>query len=248
MWPWKHDDRDLPVPPEMAARLAAYVDGELEEAERARVEAWLDRHPELRSEVEGQRRLEDWYADQPVPAPDDDAWDRTLREVEARLQSAGSPDRPVRRLAPIVAAAAVIFALLGFAAYRLLEKPGGRDTPGALAVVAPDDVVIDDMDPRDVAALVVGQPMHTFALMPGEVMAVATAEEVVIISMDAADVKALAVGAPPIEGMLEVTAAGDVTLHHMESFPVDDRKPFLFVPKDGSPMLVSPVKTARADR
>jgi hypothetical protein len=250
MWPRRDDDRDLPVPSDLAARLTAYVDGQLDEAERARLEVWLDCHPEVRAEIEGQRRLADWYADQPVPAPDEAAWGRVLRQVESEFSPREAPARPSRRVAPYLAAAAVVLALLGFVAVRFLQSPDRPTPPNAdsLPVAGLEDVTIDYMDPRDLRAIVVGEPVRTFPLRPGEVLEVATAEEVIIISLDAADVTALAVGAPPVDGPLELTGVGDVTLNHMESFPVDDRKPFLFVPKEGSPMLVSPLKTARSER
>src|SRR5437763_11241746 len=85
MGPHKRDERSDRAPD--PAWLAAYVDGELEDDERARVEAWLAHDPEARAEVEAQRRLKDLCDRCPAPEPDLLAWDDVLARVESALST-----------------------------------------------------------------------------------------------------------------------------------------------------------------
>src|SRR6266511_461040 len=102
MWPHKREDRTEPQAPPAQGWLTAYVDGELPDEERARVEAWLARNPEARAEVEGQRRLKAWCDRCPVPEPDRFAWDDVLTRVESALNAAATekPVRPDQRQGP----------------------------------------------------------------------------------------------------------------------------------------------------
>lgn len=58
-------------PEDRAAWLGSYLDGELDPADAARVQAWLDNDPAVLREVERLRRLDDLlvthYPDEPVP-------------------------------------------------------------------------------------------------------------------------------------------------------------------------------------
>src|SRR5260370_29524221 len=96
MWPTEREDRSEPEPALPGPWLAAYVDGELGEAERARVEARLDSHPAARAEVEAQRRLGRWFEAGAAPEPAAHAWDDTLARLETALLPAGGrgPARP----------------------------------------------------------------------------------------------------------------------------------------------------------
>jgi len=59
-------------------------------------------------------------------------------------------------------------------------------------MLSDNEVVIDDMDPADARALVVGRvpPAGSFGLEPGERLEVVSADEVTIICMDGADTPA----------------------------------------------------------
>src|SRR5262249_58779212 len=75
--------------------LAAYADGELDAAGRARVEAWLAEHPEARAELENQRKLSRsnsklWHASGPQ-SPGERSWSRLFRRVHMALKSRPAP-------------------------------------------------------------------------------------------------------------------------------------------------------------
>src|SRR5438270_6339912 len=83
--------RDRPFP----ELLAAYADGELDAAGRARVEAWLAEHPEARDEIEAQRRLSRrnrhfWQATA-GPQPSEASWLRLLARVHEALTASPRP-------------------------------------------------------------------------------------------------------------------------------------------------------------
>src|SRR5260370_7600505 len=94
MWPTEREDRSEPEPALPGPWLAAYVDGELGEAERARVEAWLDSHPAARAEVEAQRRLGRWFEAGTAPEPAAHAWDNMLARIETALLPPARPLPP----------------------------------------------------------------------------------------------------------------------------------------------------------
>lgn len=257
MWPVDRQDRSEPEPTPPESWLAAYVDGELGEEERTRVEAWLDANPAARAAVESQRRLQGWFEATAGPEPDARAWDDTLARVEAALLPAGPGVRPTRRgpwrtpwlwAVGLATAAAVLLALWIGHDHRKTPAPGPGPEEGVLEVVAEADVVIDDMDPADAAAVVVGRRPASPRpeLGPGETLPVTDIDDVMIISMDAADTAALVVGEPPVSGELVLVSQGEVQVDHMAPSPVDDTTPYLHSPKDGWPMVVAPRKAARA--
>ncbi|HKB42276.1 MAG TPA: zf-HC2 domain-containing protein [Gemmataceae bacterium] len=258
MWPFKREDRAEPQAPPAQGWLTAYVDGELTDEERARVEAWLARNPEARAEVEGQRRLKGLWDRCPVPEPDRFAWDDVLARVESGLGSAATEKsaRPAHRQGPrdqtwLWAAGAVAAAvLLGLWLSR--RDPPAVDPPGTeevFEVASEADVVIDDMDPADAPAVVVGRvpAQESFPLKPGELLEVASPDEVTILSMDAADLGALVVGEAPVAGALALATREEVQVDQLTPHPGDETMPYLHAPKGGWPMVVAPVKAARKD-
>jgi Putative zinc-finger len=257
MWPHNQEHPFDPTePPGPEAWLTAYVDGELGEAERARVEAWLASDPGARAEVEAQRRLKDVCERGAVPEPGAPAWDGLLVRIETALHSPGGSGgwRGVRRWAPgLAAAAAVLLALWVGQRHRPNEggpddhRPGVDDLAGDVVEVASDaDVVIHDMDPADAerGAVVVGRVPGpgSFEVKPGELLEVAAPSDVVIISMDMADTENLVVGELPVSGPLVLAAAEDVEVEHLAPHPADDMRPFLHAPPGSAPMLVVPLK------
>jgi hypothetical protein len=149
------DDTGPPRP----EQLTAYVDGELAAADRARVEAWLARHPAAAADVRAQRHLARlWKATAPAE-PSEADWDALLARIEAAL-----PARPADRLLGYrlagglgAAAAAVVLALA-------LSRPPRPQPPVEpkpvvpFPVVSADEVEIISVDGADALALVIGKP------------------------------------------------------------------------------------------
>ena len=137
-------------------QLAAYADGELGPANRARVEAWLREHPEARAGVEAQRQLAHLGQAAAPPEPGAAAWSGVLARVQAGLNAAApAGHRPTSRLPGLLAvagAAAVILLALAVAHFAP-HRPGPP-----LPVAAADDVEVLSIDAGDAGALVVGQP------------------------------------------------------------------------------------------
>jgi hypothetical protein len=143
------DDPDAPRP----EQLAAYADGELSPPERARVRAWLQRHPEAAAELDALERLDDLVRTTRAPAPAERDWDTAFAKVERSM--AGSPTgRPARRAG--VGRRLLAGAGLGLAAAVALAvlHPPPADEP--LPVASADDVEILSVDGADAGALVVG--------------------------------------------------------------------------------------------
>ena len=251
MWPTNDERSEPEQPPEPAAWLSAYLDGELGAEDHARVEDWLARDPDARAEADALRRVGDWCERCPVPEPGSAAWDRVRAHVSAAVPAPGLLQRtqlPRRGRRPwlwvpaIVAAASVVLAVWIAATLSKRTPPGeAKPTPAAsdeMQVASAADVIIDDMDPADAGALVVGRvPPGPYPLPPGERAEVAGSDEVTIVSMEAEDTAALVVGEPPVGWPLALASQGDVQVDHMATSQEHSNKPYLFAPKGGSPML-----------
>jgi hypothetical protein len=156
--------------------LAAYVDGELDEAGRARVEAFLADHPEARADLDELKRLSRgnrklWQASA-GPSPSEASWARLFARVQQALTApprpaaAGTAPAPaaarpprVRRLPALLAAAA--FVLLAFALLRPNAPTDTRPVPDVeepWAVATADDVDIVSIRGADTDLLVIGRP------------------------------------------------------------------------------------------
>jgi anti-sigma-K factor RskA len=165
MWPRSNDDRSDP-----ASWLTAYVDGELNEQESARVEEWLAGDPAARAEVDAQRRLKALW-EQGAPAdPTPAAFDAVRARIEAGRTSPAPASRHRARLALAAALATAAAATLAFFLNRPAPRPEpepGPRLPAALPleVVDADEVVIEELDAADRPLLVVGQPPVTGPLV-----------------------------------------------------------------------------------
>lgn len=125
------NDIDALSPDERAALLAAYRDGELDDAAAREVVAWLDAHPDALRALEHDRRT--WellgrYGDEPVPAG-----------FSARVLQAAGVRRARLRLwqrPPVLAAAAALLLALGAGAGLWLRgtPPGGAPAPALAAI------------------------------------------------------------------------------------------------------------------
>ncbi len=193
-------------------KLAAYADGELPAAERARVEASLDNCPEALAELESLRRLDSLCRRTAALEPPPEAWDVTLARVHAALPAPRSLPwrRPARRpVFPVftAAAAAVAVVLLGRSFWPAPRVPVTVNAVPGLA-----------------------GPVN-----------LADARDVEIISMDGDDTGRLLVGRPPVPEGLVLAGPGDVTLVRMEPFEGampdmrQDGAPIVFPPTGDAP-------------
>jgi anti-sigma factor RsiW len=197
--------------------LAAYADGELDAADRARVEAWLEEHPEARGALEGQMRLSRrnrklWKVISPL-APSEGNWARVFGRVQDVLDSPirPAPPRPARRRLPYIAAAIATAAALMLAIY--LQPPAS----GPQADVSADNGT-------DV-----------------EVLALADDADVDIVSIDDRDSAALVIGQPPLAGTVVLAAVGDVELKGVQKAD-DGMMPKVQMTDAGyAPMIIAPL-------
>ncbi len=104
----RHDSINPDPSPE---QLAAFLDGELDPATAARVEAWLADNAAAAEELDGQRRVLRLWRANPPPEPGPAAWTTVLSRVEARLPAARRRPRkwPIA-LGVAAGAAAAVFA------------------------------------------------------------------------------------------------------------------------------------------
>jgi len=194
-------------------QLAAYADGELDAAGRARVEAWLAEHPEARVELEALRRLSRrnqklWVASS-GPTPSEASWARLFTRVQHALARPGAdpvaappPARRPRRLGLMVSLAAA----------------------AAVAV-----------------AVFVPPPPTPVGPADEEAYAVASDDDVEIVSIQDADAQLLVVGLPPLPGPIVLASANDVTLDKVEQ-DSDGMKPkILMEPGPVAPMIIAPM-------
>ncbi len=131
--------------------LAAYVDGELDNATRAEVEAWLASRPEAAADLAAQRRLARLCDEAIPPAPSAADWAAVLSNIEAGLAR-----RPARKARVAVGLGLTGLVAAAAAALVAVSLRGGADEP--FPVLSADEVHIESMDDADVGALVVGEP------------------------------------------------------------------------------------------
>lgn len=157
--------------------LAAYVDGELDLQARQQVEAWLVSHPEAVADVEGQRRLMNYWQSAAPTDPAAARWQLVLTCIEAALPALSSWRRGRLRFGRaglLIAgvAAAALFALSIPRSPQLTVVPKNTDSAESFPVVGPDDVEIVRIHAADRMSLVVGTPPLEGALewaAPGDV-------------------------------------------------------------------------------
>lgn len=156
--------RDRPFP----ELLAAYADGELDAAGRARVEAWLAEHPDAFVELENQRKLsrtntELWQSSAPA-SPGERSWARMIVRVHtALIHRPAAPERRSWRFrygAAILATAAA--ALFAIGLFRPGQPPTVVPSPDAdetvLVMADASDVDVQSIQDADTELLVIGQP------------------------------------------------------------------------------------------
>ena len=175
--------------------LAAYFDGELEGRNeladmRARIEAWLEAHPEAAKEWTQHRELQKLWLDTTPAEPSEAAWQDALARIETRRHAPGAvPARgwPWLALGAGFCAASVLV-MIGVGVLRLLP-PNGPPVPVVVAPKVPPAAPNKD---------------------EVEVFEVALASEISILRVEGADTGSLVVGVPPVVGPLELADPGEV--------------------------------------
>jgi hypothetical protein len=147
-------------------QLSAYVDGELDQADVVRVEAWLTDHPEAARDVDQYRRLSAAVRATSAPLPTEEAWRKTWEGIEARQTPAADPARGRRfpwkkfALGALAAAAALLVVLLlnQGTPHTPQHEHDGEESEAPFVLATDDDVHIESLHDDDVPALLVGQP------------------------------------------------------------------------------------------
>lgn len=104
---------------QLTLKIQAYLDGELDEREHKEFEEALEKHKDLKQEVETFKRLEHKLAGLPESSPTPFAKTRFKSALEAELQSSGRNDR---RSVWFQIAAAIALLMTGLAAGLLLKN------------------------------------------------------------------------------------------------------------------------------
>jgi anti-sigma factor RsiW len=177
--------------------LAAYFDGELEGRDdvaelRARVEAWLETHPEARQQGTEQQQLQKLWLDTTPADPSTAAWAECRKAIDAARAQAGSTPatrRPWLLFAAVAGVALFVGALIGVWQFT-----------------------------RDVEHHHVVQRPHE---EPVEVFEVAQSHEITILRVEGADTESLVVGIPPLVGLMELADPGDVRVLRVHPAALD---------------------------
>jgi hypothetical protein len=194
--------------------LAAYADGELDTAARARVEAWLAAHPAARSALESQLRLSPrnrkfWRAAS-APNPVAANWARVLDQVQdaldAPLQLAPMRRKPWRARYWVSAVATAAAAL-----YLSLSGTGPAPIDSSVAPASPDAFVM------------------------------AKDADIDIISMDDSDAKAVVIGQRPLSGAVVLAALGDVEFRAVQKDSPGMMPKVQMNDAGLAPMIIAPV-------
>ena len=213
-------DHDWSPDPQL---LAAYFDGELEGCPdladlRARLETWLEQHPEATGEVKANQRLREAMLDTAAPEPSADAWEQTLARIdEGRRRPAPKPAVGRYWLTACAGAASItlVFGLL-FALSRYAGAPEAKiETPIARPKEQPKPSVPEDT----------------------EVLPVASAGEIVILRVEGADTSTLVVGLLPLNGPLELADAGDIRVISVQPDARDRMLPHVRQDGPNRPMI-----------
>ena len=196
--------------------LAAYFDGELESRDdladlRARLEAYLDAHPELIEELAQHQHLQKLWQHTTPADPSAAAWSKTLDRIEAaRHQPAITRSHRRPWIAPAIVAASVAIIVAGvFGILHLVAPKAVEQQP---VVIAPKG------GPEDF-----------------EVLEVARADEVVVRRIEGADTRLMPVGQLPVTGDLELVGRGEVLVRYVRPNPDDQGMPQVI--ENNGPMI-----------
>ncbi len=145
------------------ADLVSYVDGQLDELTRQRVERWLTLNPDAAADLQEHRQLLLTLRANRPPEPTEARWRKIYAAVAAASPPASPAPRPRRagRLLPqLIAAAAAALLLLTPGDYspRPTHELPLPAAPTPFPVASADEVEIVSIDAADLKALLVGWP------------------------------------------------------------------------------------------
>jgi anti-sigma factor RsiW len=205
--------------------LGAYFDGEMEGRDdladlRARLEAWLEQHPDARTQWAEHQALMHAWLDTTPQEPDAAIWRKVLDRIDAESRRPAAPTvRRSRRRIGVIAAG---IALLVGVAYVAMQDDSSPTVKNETVAVAPPDKALDDDD----------------AVFP-----VATAGEIVVSYIEGADTHAIAVGQLPVHGPLELAESGDVHVVAIRSDAESRMRPQVRQDGPSRPMVWMPRET-----
>lgn len=144
-----------------AEELAAYVDGELTEADQQRIEDWLAEHPEAAAEVNSLMKLDCLLQAHTPHEPAEAEWAAVLQRIEQGMIHRERVAQQTKRnrfwvaMALGAGAAAILLALV----LNMKQEPqvAHQPTEPAFPVVADDDIEITSVDAADAHALAIGE-------------------------------------------------------------------------------------------
>jgi anti-sigma factor RsiW len=203
-------------------QLAAYFDGELEGRDdvadlRARIERWLDAHPEAAEERAGHQRLQRLWLETSPAEPSAATWNQLLNRIDAGRRRPVASSGRAWLAGAVLAASIALFVGFLLGGLRLMQPGAEKAEP--LALVPPprkDDV---------------------------EVFPVASASEVAILRVEGADTGALVIGELPVHGPLELADPGDVRVVHVRPDARDQMLPSVRQQGPDRPMIWARVDT-----
>jgi len=204
--------------------VAAAVTDDLDDAERAELDALRASDPRVQAEIDDLRAVSDrlgalapglgasaWRDDEPSPALEEAVLASTARTSEASAASAG-PSAP-RRLGLVAAAVALVAVGAGGAlgVQQLASDAPDDDLavqgpPGTLGAVEPVAFAADD-DPADVDAALVAHTWGTEAVLDVEGLPPGQVYDVVFLDADGSEVSAGAFLGSTVEIHCSVNAA-----------------------------------------
>lgn len=160
MSPHEGDAKHDPDP----QKLAAFVDGELDDRAAQRISAWLARNPEAQAEVDSQRRLSEFWqasAAEDLPA---DRWASTLQRIDRSIRTPSPRRGMVKRraawvylaLAVTATAASVAVVVSNWPPPDRLVQPAGPRQEEAYPVLSGEEITILSLNSRDPLHPVIG--------------------------------------------------------------------------------------------
>jgi hypothetical protein len=212
--------------------LAAYVDGELDPAARARVDRWLAEHPDALEELQTQRELSPanaalWERVEP-PEPSAAEWAVVRRGIENKLAAPLPPRRWRRGMGALAGlATAGVAAAVAWVAFNPVNPPHPKDDAPPRELVQTPPVAPAPHQVARVDAPRTDDPLPEIAML-----SIATDDDVVLDRVPDFPAGWLPVGRHPLEGVM--------TLATQEELLVSEFAPSPIWPPGGPKMTTAP--------